>query len=168
MFCLGVGCFNSISNESMHGSFAAWKSQTVSERSFSGQIIGKEGGAKHDLQWSVDQLYWRLLKMELMVFMFRCFFCIWKGCVVRFSCLSSESSSSASKTRFDSKRTASGTACEWIDPMSKATGLFCFSCSVWWKKAFISSPATGKRSQRDRKNTRTKCESVGNRELIQA
>ena len=87
-------------------------------------------------------------------------------CVLVF--LSSESSSSASKTRFDSKHTASGTACGWINPMSTAIGLLCPFCSIRWKKAFIISRAIGERSQRDHKIPRTKCQSVGSREPIQA
>ena len=83
--------------------------------------------------------------------------------------LSSESSSYASKTRFDSKHTASDTACGWINPMSTAIGLLCFFCSIRWKKAFYHQPSDlGNVPRATTKNPRTKCKSAGSREPIQA
>ena len=83
--------------------------------------------------------------------------------------LSSESSSSANKTRFESKRTASGTACGWIDPMSQGRWPALFFLFHPLEEGVLSSAQRlWKRSQRDHKNPRTKCKSVGSREPIQA
>ena len=55
--------------------------------------------------------------------------------------LLSEFSSIPHMTCFEQEYAVFGKGCGWIDPLSKAIGLLCFSCSVRWQKTFVIGPA---------------------------